>query len=441
MERRCWMRTRGAGPSVLSFFFSSRRRHTRFDCDWSSDVCSSDLDGHLPQRQRIPDEGGRPGEAEHVDILRRRRQRPARDVGAEKADDEDVHEPLHQIRGHRAAPGRQHRHDDGRTPLHLFHEFGRAHFGVAGGPRDHVITRRDVERAERVHDAILIVESRIVRLVPERPHVDDGAHHEHHDGGEQNRQPQRGQRGHLEPPGGRGTRRLKGNTSLMRSERRCHLLPAIVVSCALWAGPLHAVQLDTVSRPRPLMALGQTVVLNTLVNRLDVWARDKDWARVGTRTWARNIRYGWAWDEDAFPTNVFAHPYHGGLYFNAGRENGLDFFESVPVTLFGALTWEYFAETERPSLNDFLMTSVGGVAMGEMFYRISATIRDNEATGARRTWREVATLLFDPIGALNRLFRGQWKTVAKNPDEHMPDAYVLRVGAGARFAKELVNDG
>src|SRR2546430_7716777 len=28
---------------VFCFFFSSRRRHTRFDCDWSSDVCSSDL--------------------------------------------------------------------------------------------------------------------------------------------------------------------------------------------------------------------------------------------------------------------------------------------------------------------------------------------------------------------------------------------------------------
>src|SRR2546430_11147242 len=28
---------------VVIFFFSSRRRHTRFDCDWSSDVCSSDL--------------------------------------------------------------------------------------------------------------------------------------------------------------------------------------------------------------------------------------------------------------------------------------------------------------------------------------------------------------------------------------------------------------
>src|SRR5688572_33123098 len=27
----------------MGFFISSRRRHTRFDCDWSSDVCSSDL--------------------------------------------------------------------------------------------------------------------------------------------------------------------------------------------------------------------------------------------------------------------------------------------------------------------------------------------------------------------------------------------------------------
>src|SRR5260370_3063106 len=32
-----------SGPG--SFFFSSRRRHTRFKCDWSSDVCSSDLAG------------------------------------------------------------------------------------------------------------------------------------------------------------------------------------------------------------------------------------------------------------------------------------------------------------------------------------------------------------------------------------------------------------
>src|SRR6266481_7857319 len=32
---------------LLFFFFSSRRRHTRWNCDWSSDVCSSDLDAQL----------------------------------------------------------------------------------------------------------------------------------------------------------------------------------------------------------------------------------------------------------------------------------------------------------------------------------------------------------------------------------------------------------
>src|SRR6267143_3147556 len=33
------------GVNGLFFFFSSRRRHTRWNCDWSSDVCSSDLHG------------------------------------------------------------------------------------------------------------------------------------------------------------------------------------------------------------------------------------------------------------------------------------------------------------------------------------------------------------------------------------------------------------
>src|SRR5205085_6527814 len=37
--RFCWY----CVLEIFFFFFSSRRRHTRFDCDWSSDMCSSDL--------------------------------------------------------------------------------------------------------------------------------------------------------------------------------------------------------------------------------------------------------------------------------------------------------------------------------------------------------------------------------------------------------------
>src|SRR2546430_2312939 len=39
--------------TLYVFFFSSRRRHTRFDCDWSSDVCSSDLDKRVVHRANI----------------------------------------------------------------------------------------------------------------------------------------------------------------------------------------------------------------------------------------------------------------------------------------------------------------------------------------------------------------------------------------------------
>src|SRR3989475_3666545 len=39
---------------LLFFFFSSRRRHTRFDCDWSSDVCSSDLVALDDVRHLVP---------------------------------------------------------------------------------------------------------------------------------------------------------------------------------------------------------------------------------------------------------------------------------------------------------------------------------------------------------------------------------------------------
>src|SRR5882762_1345866 len=38
----------------IIFFFSSRRRHTRFKCDWSSDVCSSDLRAKGMSLPRMP---------------------------------------------------------------------------------------------------------------------------------------------------------------------------------------------------------------------------------------------------------------------------------------------------------------------------------------------------------------------------------------------------
>src|SRR5437763_14386075 len=43
-----WLRSGRKTRRSIEFFFSSRRRHTRYIGDWSSDVCSSDLYGHGP---------------------------------------------------------------------------------------------------------------------------------------------------------------------------------------------------------------------------------------------------------------------------------------------------------------------------------------------------------------------------------------------------------
>src|SRR2546430_10612591 len=50
------------------FFFSSRRRHTRFDCDWSSDVCSSDL---VPDLRGYGDSSKPPDGENHANYSKR----------------------------------------------------------------------------------------------------------------------------------------------------------------------------------------------------------------------------------------------------------------------------------------------------------------------------------------------------------------------------------
>ncbi len=190
------------------------------------------------------------------------------------------------------------------------------------------------------------------------------------------------------------------------------------------------------ARPSRLRAASEALLVNVFVNRADAWAFGLDWAAVGPSDWSRNLRLGWEWDENAFGANMFSHPYHGGLYFNAGRSNGLGFWESAPLAFLGSWSWEYFGETYRPSLNDFFMTSFGGIALGEVFHRIGASIRDNRAGGSARTWREIAALPFDPIGGFKRLLRGDWTKRDRNPAEHDPESFVFRLGAGGRFVAD-----
>ena len=124
-------------------------------------------------------------------------------------------------------------------------------------------------------------------------------------------------------------------------------------------------------------AAAEATGINIGVQLFDRYALNSDFAQTTLRTLKRNFTDGMVWDNDFFITNMFAHPYHGNLYFNAARTNGLSFWESAPYALGGSLMWEFLGETEPPAINDVIATSCGGMAIGEMAHRLSLTMLDD----------------------------------------------------------------
>ena len=142
-------------------------------------------------------------------------------------------------------------------------------------------------------------------------------------------------------------------------------------------------------------SLLQTTGIN-VIYELANWCAARS-PRITPKTWWTNMQQGMVWDLDDFTVNQIGHPYQGNNYFNAGRANGLGFYESAAVTAFGSATWEFFGETNHPSLNDFINTTLGGITLGEMFHRTGWLIRNTQATGKRRLWSEIGALAVDPI--------------------------------------------
>jgi hypothetical protein len=179
----------------------------------------------------------------------------------------------------------------------------------------------------------------------------------------------------------------------------------------------------------PGKALLQTTIVNGLYELANL-ARGQVTARISPKSWWANMEQGWVWDLDDFTVNQIGHPYQGNNYFNTGRGNGLSFYESAAVTAFGSATWEYFGETNFPSLNDFINTTLGGIALGEMFHRAAWLVRDTHATGRGRLWREIGATAIDPVGGANRFLTGDAGRVADKPADLIPSHLATVLSAG-----------
>lgn len=153
---------------------------------------------------------------------------------------------------------------------------------------------------------------------------------------------------------------------------------------------------------------------------LGLWAFDRfvqkgDFAYISLNSIKENFKHGFIWDNDNMGTNTFLHPYNGSLYYNAGRANGFNYWQSSLFAIGGSAMWELFMECEYPSTNDIIATPVGGAALGEILFRGSDAVLDDRSSGWERVGREAAGFVISPIRGLNRLVTGQmWRRRASS---------------------------
>lgn len=188
-----------------------------------------------------------------------------------------------------------------------------------------------------------------------------------------------------------------------------------------------------------LKAAAESFGLNLAVNGFDRYAMNEDFAKISWSSIKHNIDYGFVWDNDQFSTNLFAHPYHGGLYFNTARCNGLSFWESAPYSFCGSLMWEFSCEIEPAAINDLMATTIGGIAIGEVTHRMSALVIDDSKRGFNRFIREFFGTLICPMRGLNRLMNGEmWKVKRSHYKYHDYEKIPIyfNVSSGIRYLSD-----
>lgn len=199
------------------------------------------------------------------------------------------------------------------------------------------------------------------------------------------------------------------------------------------------VEVSTTKEKNYVLPAVEIVGLNLFVGAFNTYVTKEDFAKISWKTIENNFKTGFVWDEDNYLTNQFLHPFHGSLYYNSARSNGLEFWEAVPYTLGGSLMWEFFMENEPPSHNDLVNTTVSGITMGEISYRVSNLIIDESTVGFERFLREFTSTVINPMQGFNRLIRGDmWK--AGSPNKRSDFNLVVSTGIHNLFFSKNIDD-
>ncbi len=108
-------------------------------------------------------------------------------------------------------------------------------------------------------------------------------------------------------------------------------------------------------------------------------------------------------DNDLAVINYIGHPYQGSFYFNATRSQGARFWQASLFTILQSVLWEYVWEggLEQPSIQDLIITPLGGILLGELSHRATLAMRKNGFQ-----WYEIiVTCIINPAFAINNGFK------------------------------------
>lgn len=143
--------------------------------------------------------------------------------------------------------------------------------------------------------------------------------------------------------------------------------------------------------------------LNVTVWFFNRFIDHQPWAYISLDSMLKNLRSGFAYDIDTYRTNKLGHPYNGAIHYSIGRANGLNFLESTISSAFGSYTWEVFLESIRPSSNDLILNTLGGVTLGEILFKIGDLLVDENSSGFERIFRKSLAFILNPAYGIKAL--------------------------------------
>jgi hypothetical protein len=190
----------------------------------------------------------------------------------------------------------------------------------------------------------------------------------------------------------------------------------LIITCAFSAN-LYGQEITEEQKINPggfFFALGENILSNTLLYLADRYVLQKSWAQITPDSIWENLTGPWGWDGDEYFTNQFGHPYQGSTYHAAARSNGFGFYEAILFDAFGSISWELIFETNTPAINDLISTTLGGVALGEMFHRLYLEIPNPLA------------LLVSPVDAFNDL-------ITRRRPQYTRNIYSLKLSSGIGY--------